>query len=492
MFRLAALYEERARADADADLSQALRARDGALPAHRRDISRATRSWPRVAYYLGHAYTDAAAWRRASKRGALSVCINRYPLASDATDAVQSRGRCRCRRITTKRFWTDWYNRNPIPLDQLPERQRDLAPGRRRAKSAKSSPSATRTPAARRIAKTSARPRAALPGRSLVAARQLPFRSAGRQGGPYSLNRAMSAYERSMEFKKPPLYGVAMYKRAWTYFKQQRYHTAVDWFVNLLHYADEQEAQTGDPGADFRAEAYTYIAGSLTYVDFDGPARERSEHTAQRRAGRRARSGRRRGEDGDRHRSRAGPDTDPAGQEVDRRDLQGARPRVHRDHAEPQRDRGPGAHAQQASRWIATRPKMQNKVATLYDQLARLAPGRLGRARTSTRAGRSKRGPSSPPTSAPRAWTNANRDDAEAIQPPRSWRSAACSAPPPITPTTARAFVGRAQQASSEAEQRSLLEQAIEGYRMAEQGWAAVHRPGSGGAGQLREPLLAG
>ena len=26
-----------------------------------------------------------------------------------------------------------------------------------------------------------------------------------------------------------------------------------------------------DPGADFRAEAYTYIAGSLTYVDFEGP-----------------------------------------------------------------------------------------------------------------------------------------------------------------------------------------------------------------------------
>src|ERR1700744_57011 len=84
----------------------------------------------------------------------------------------------------------------------------------------------------------------------------------------------MSAYERSMKFTKPPLYGVAEYKRAWTYFKQQRYHTAVTWFVNLLRYADEQEAKTGDPGADFRAEAYTYIAGSLTYVDFTGPTPE--------------------------------------------------------------------------------------------------------------------------------------------------------------------------------------------------------------------------
>ena len=29
-----------------------------------------------------------------------------------------------------------------------------------------------------------------------------------------------------------------MYKRSWTYFKQQRYRTAVQWFVHLLHYAD--------------------------------------------------------------------------------------------------------------------------------------------------------------------------------------------------------------------------------------------------------------
>ena len=65
-----------------------------------------------------------------------------------------------------------------------------------------------------------------------------------------------------------------MYKRAWGFFKQQRYHAAVDEFVRLLIYADEQEAKTGDPGADFRSEGYTYIAGSLTYVDFEGPPPE--------------------------------------------------------------------------------------------------------------------------------------------------------------------------------------------------------------------------
>jgi tetratricopeptide (TPR) repeat protein len=89
--------------------------------------------------------------------------------------------------------------------------------------------------------------------------------------GPYAFNRAATAYEESLRYKKPPLYGVALYKRAWTYYKQQRYREAVAGFVELLRYADEQEEKTGDPGADFRNEAYTYIAGSLTYTDFDGP-----------------------------------------------------------------------------------------------------------------------------------------------------------------------------------------------------------------------------
>src|SRR5690606_26034221 len=86
-----------------------------------------------------------------------------------------------------------------------------------------------------------------------------------------NLNRAESAYRQSMKIDKPPVYGVAMYKLAWTFYKQQRYEAAVKQFVELLHYTDEQEKLTGNPGADFRAEAYAYIAGSLTYIDFTGP-----------------------------------------------------------------------------------------------------------------------------------------------------------------------------------------------------------------------------
>jgi hypothetical protein len=46
-------------------------------------------------------------------------------------------------------------------------------------------------------------------------------------GGPFNLNHAEAAYRRALRFKKPPVYGVAMYKLAWTYFKQQRYEAAV-------------------------------------------------------------------------------------------------------------------------------------------------------------------------------------------------------------------------------------------------------------------------
>ena len=43
-----------------------------------------------------------------------------------------------------------------------------------------------------------------------------------------------------MVFKKPPIFGVSMYKQAWTFYKQQRYDSAVRAFVSLLGYADEQ------------------------------------------------------------------------------------------------------------------------------------------------------------------------------------------------------------------------------------------------------------
>ncbi len=89
----------------------------------------------------------------------------------------------------------------------------------------------------------------------------------------WDFNRAASAYTHSMQFrKKPTIFGIALYKHAWTEFKEQRYEAATREFVSLLNFTDEQEKLTGDPGADFRQEAFTYIAGSLDQYDFAGPA----------------------------------------------------------------------------------------------------------------------------------------------------------------------------------------------------------------------------
>ena len=254
------------------------------------------------------------------------------------------------------------------------------------------------------------------------------------RGGPYNLNRAVVAYQQSMQYTKPPIYGVALYKLAWTFFKQQRYHTAVDNFVKLLGYADEQEAKTGDPGADFRQEAFTYIAGSLTYVDFDGPPPGASLHPAQRRARHRARSAARRREDGDRHHARPRPAADSTGQKVDGRDLQGARARVHRDHAEPQRRRDARAHAQEVPDGSRRARDAEQGRRAVRPALAPGA-GRLGRARRVRLARRSRLAPSWPPTSAPRPGWTPTATIPRRSPPPSSSSRAASSAPPPITPT---------------------------------------------------------
>ncbi len=251
-------------------------------------------------------------------------------------------------------------------------------------------------------------------------------------GGPYNLNRAVSAYDHSMEYKKPPIFGVAMYKQAWTYYKQQRYKTAVDWFVKLLHYADEQEAKTGDPGADFRAEAYTYIAGSLTYVDFDGPppelpyiprndvldtetdpvAAENKMAVAIQRV------------------------QDPALVPQDQKWTVEIYKALAQEYIEITQNRNAVAMLEltlQKFPMNRDAPVMQNKVAELYDQLARLAPdGSAAKTEYSSKAleARTKLAP----TSARRPGSTQQRRSRARCRPPSNWSKAGSSAPLPITP----------------------------------------------------------
>ena len=90
--------------------------------------------------------------------------------------------------------------------------------------------------------------------------------------GVWSYNRAANAYRNAKAFaSNKDVFGAVLYKYAWTLFKQQRYEASVQAFVDLLRFTDEREAQTGDPGSDFRQEAFQYIAGSLATADFKGP-----------------------------------------------------------------------------------------------------------------------------------------------------------------------------------------------------------------------------
>ncbi|MDP9151576.1 MAG: tetratricopeptide repeat protein [Myxococcota bacterium] len=271
MYRLAALYEERARSDDDpnADLAVSLQP---AIALYKRVL----REFPKyrelsgIYYFLGHALGDSRRTDEAQQVWRSLVCNNHYayptatdpkdpnidkvsPLPQDHDDAYWKRWRGKFTRpedlkkgSKEESTFIDPYPRDCTPIPQ---------PG-------------------------------VLPGQDPKYVAEIwwrigdwEFDQADVGGGvveyePFAVwdyNRAASAYTQAMQYKRPPLYGVALYKYAWTLFKQQRYEAAVREFVHLLNYTDEQQKLTGDPGADFRQEAYTYVAGSLDNFDFVGP-----------------------------------------------------------------------------------------------------------------------------------------------------------------------------------------------------------------------------
>ncbi|AUX45753.1 hypothetical protein SOCE26_072490 [Sorangium cellulosum] len=281
MFRLAALYEERARTDTDVsdDLSAAL------LPAialYKRVISEFPqyRELAGIYYYLGHALNDSARFPEAQQVWRSLVCHNKYPypVAPDPKDPTRDTVGALPQDHDAD-YWTGWEARHPTPIGATPGRA--IQPARRQGRAQAAAVEDETTyinpytdecqPIPQKTA-LGAEPRYIAEVWWQIG--DYHFNELDRAGGPFNYNRAESAYRQSIKYKKPPVHGVAMYKLAWTYFKQQRYETSVRQFIELLRYTDEQEKLTGDPGADFRAEAYTYIAGSLTYLDFVGPGPE--------------------------------------------------------------------------------------------------------------------------------------------------------------------------------------------------------------------------
>ena len=473
MFRLAALYEERARESPDVDIAQGL---EPAIALYRRLI----REFPRyeevaaVHYYLGHAMTDAGRLDEGQQAWRALVCNNRYTVKDDPKDPSRLALEPLPQDHDAK-FWDEWSLRHPVPFDQ------GVTRAAKNARAAQAKPGSGDQEelsfvdpylGCEPIAQNT------LPNEE---PRYLPevwwqlgnfhFDQVDPRGGPFSLNRAVSAYEHSMQYKKPPIFGVSMYKLAWTFFKQQRYRRAVQEFVNLLHYADEQEAKTGDPGADFRAEAYTYIAGSLTYVDFDGPPPEapyiaRSDVLdteldpliAEQKMG-----------------IAIQRVQDPTLIPQDKKWTVELYKALAQEFIEITQNRNAVAMLEltlQKFPMDRDAPVMQNKVAELYDQLSRLAPdGSAARAEYASKALEARTRLAAYVGTTP--WVDANRDDPEALQTAEQLVRGGLKRAAADHTNFARGFYERALELNDAGEQRALIEKAIAEYRLAETGWYA-------------------
>lgn len=273
MYKLAALYEERARSDdATDDLSIGLKP---AIALYKRVINEFPkyRELAGIYYYLGHAYNDSSRLEEAQQVWRSLVCHNKYPYPTKVdpknpeVDAIVPMV-----QDNTKEYWRAW-------------RDRYSRPGMDPKKLVRNDETTYKDPfpeECQMVAQPALRPGE---DPKYVAEvwwqignwefDQLDSRSGVTDDEPvgvWGLNRAASAYVKSLKFKKPPLYSVALYKYAWTLFKQQRYEASTREWVRLLLHTDDLEKTQGDANvADFRSEAYTYIAGSLTNVDFAGP-----------------------------------------------------------------------------------------------------------------------------------------------------------------------------------------------------------------------------
>lgn len=83
------------------------------------------------------------------------------------------------------------------------------------------------------------------------------------------LDLARAAYEQSMQFPDSAFYDKALYKLAWTYYRQDNFDQAIAHFKRLVEYSDEQSRRTGGEGSVLREESIQYIAISLAEEDWD-------------------------------------------------------------------------------------------------------------------------------------------------------------------------------------------------------------------------------
>lgn len=503
MFRLAALYEERA---SDAPPDEQIEQLKPAIALYKRVIREFPNYRERAAifYYLGHALNNSMRAPEAQQVWRSLACNNRYPypVPTDPTNPDKD-------LIVKKpqdhenKYWDAWESMHPEPIG--------IASAKNKNKKKRAEPKLPNPDKKGQIATKSSEdepmdedeetvyrniypddckpiPQKTEPGAEPRYIAEVwwqigehHFELGDVKGRPFNYNRAVSAYRQSMKTVqdkvRKPVYAVSMYKLAWTYFKQQRYKAAVQEFVELLKHTDEMEKLTGDTGADFRKEAADYIAGSLTYVDFDGPGEDEPFII------------------------RPDPVLDsgkpPSEQE---RLMRIGFERVQDEKIVPQ-DRKWTIEIYRAlakeyhelgqfgnetlvleailKKWPLHRdaPVIQDELAKVYDRRTELAqPGSPEAALYASKALEARTGLADYVVSddgATKPWVEANKDDPEAIQRAERLVKGGLRTAAVQHTLNARDFLMRARQSTDGAEQRGMLEKALDEYRLAEKGWSA-------------------
>jgi len=84
------------------------------------------------------------------------------------------------------------------------------------------------------------------------------------------LGWAISAYGRVLAFKDSSYYDKAIYKLAWSYYRDNRFIDAIREFDGLVKWADSKKAAGDKFGSDLRPEAVQYLGISFSEPDWDG------------------------------------------------------------------------------------------------------------------------------------------------------------------------------------------------------------------------------
>ena len=490
MYRLAALYDERARSSTSLDISGALKPAVALYKRIIRDFS-SFREIAGVYYYLGHALSDSNRLEESQQVWRSLACHNiyPYPVATDPNDADKDViGSLVQDHDAT--YWAQWRARFPTP-ETLKKGAASTAGrgegtgrrGRRAAAEAEVEETTYQDPFPATCVAVAQKAEAGKDARYMAEVwwkvGDWYFDEIDVRSGPFSFNRAASAYRNAMtasSTEKGVLHGVAMYKLAWTLFKQQRYEAATHQFVELLRYTDDMQKRTGDTGADFRSEAYTYIAGSVTYLDFVGGAAD-----------------------------------EPFIPRQDAIDLYGNEPAVMeekmrvalqrvQDPALVPQDQNWSVNVYKAlaeefkdlsqahnrievselmlSRWPMNRnaPAIQAGIADTYEELARMSKdGTVERKENARKAleARSKLTAYVETKSKKSDWVQANKDDPEALQEAERLVRGGLQRAASEHTNIARTYAGQAANTSNESERKEILAKALQAYRLAQQGWTS-------------------